>query len=104
MESVSDQQFSDWAERLNHSDERALDELFEHTFEVFVKFAWRYTHDKASAIDVVQETFIKLWQIRAELDPAQSLKTYIYRMVRNNALNHLRDHRQPTISVDDLSL
>lgn len=104
MDSASDQQFSQWAQRLQKSDEKALDELFEHTFENYVKFAWRYTKDKASAVDIVQEAFIKLWQIREDLDPNRSLKTYIYRMVRNKALNYLRDKPDYDVSVYDIQL
>lgn len=104
MESVSEQQFSEWAARLSRSDEKALDELFDKTFEIYVKFAWRFTKDKSSAVDIVQNSFIKLWQIRADLDPSQSLKTYIYRMVKNNALNYLRDNRQHSLQVDELQL
>ncbi|MFH5831055.1 RNA polymerase sigma-70 factor [Halalkalibaculum sp. DA384] len=104
MDSVSDQQFSDWASRLRTSDETALDELFDQTFEIYVRYAWRFTKDKPSAVDIVQNSFIKLWNIRADLDPSQSLKTYIYRMVKNNALNYLRDHRQFSLSMEDIQL
>lgn len=104
MDSVSDKQFSDWAYRLSKSEEKALDELFDQTFEIYVKYAWRFTKDKASAVDIVQNSFIKLWQIRADLEPSQSLKTYIYRMVKNNALNYLRDNQQYSLSTDDIQL
>lgn len=104
MDSVTEQTFRSWTKRLRRSDERALDELFDATFEQYVRYAWRYTKDKPSAIDVVQECFIKLWQIRDRLDSSQSLKTYIYRMVKHRALNYLRDRQQDTVPVDDLQL
>ncbi|MDZ7694514.1 MAG: RNA polymerase sigma-70 factor [Balneolaceae bacterium] len=104
MDSASDQQFSEWARRLQQSDEQALEELFEHTFENFVKFAWRYTKEKPSAVDIVQDAFIKIWQIREQLNPDRSFKTYMYRMIKNKALNYLRDHEQYDVSVDDLQL
>lgn len=51
----------------------------------------RYTRDEASAKDIVQDCFIKLWQKRTRINPEQSLKSYLYTMVRNNALNLIRD-------------
>jgi len=38
----------------------------------------------------VQETFVRLWEGRDRLDPARSL---LYRMVRNRALNAVRDQQ-----------
>lgn len=104
MDTIDNQQFSDWARRMRNSDELALQELFDATFEVYVRYAWRFTKNKDSAMDIVQESFIKLWDYRQKLDPSLSLKTYIYRTVKNKALNHLRDKRQDNVSLDEVNL
>ena len=45
----------------------------------------------AEVEDIVQETFIKLWLNREKYDPARaSLKTWVYQMARNLAIDHLR--------------
>jgi len=51
----------------------------------------RYTRDEAAAKDVVQDCFVKLWNTRRRINPDRSLKSYIYTMVRNRALNLIRD-------------
>ena len=51
----------------------------------------RYTHDEAAAKDVVQNCFVKLWNTRRRINPERSLKSYLYTMVRNRALNLIRD-------------
>lgn len=51
----------------------------------------RYTHDNAAAKDVVQDCFVKLWQRRDKINPQKSLKSFLYTMVRNRALNLVRD-------------
>lgn len=104
MDTIGDQQFSEWARRMRNSDERALKELFDATFEVYVRYAWRFTKNKESAMDIVQEGFIKLWDYRQKLDPSQSLKTFIYRTIKHQALNHLRDNRQDMVSLEDVEL
>lgn len=104
MDSINEQQFSEWARRISSSDERAFKELFDATFEHYVRYAWRYTKDKESAMDIVQEGFIKLWNYRNRLDPAQSLKTYIYRMIKHKALNYIRDHQQDKVPLSNLEL
>lgn len=104
MDSINEQQFSDWARRMCNSDESAFKELFDATFENYVRYAWRFTKNKDSAMDIVQEGFIKLWNYRDKLDPSQSLKTYIYRMIKHKALNHLRDRRHDDVPLADLEL
>lgn len=104
MNSISNQQFSNWARKISTSDERAFKELFDATFEFYVRYAWRFTKNKETAMDLAQESFIKLWQIRTKLDPSQSLKTYMYRIVKNKALNHLRDVRQHDLQASEMQI
>lgn len=42
------------------------------------------------AEDLVQQTFIKLWERRTQLDVAWSLKAYLYKTVHNACLNRIR--------------
>jgi RNA polymerase sigma-70 factor (ECF subfamily) len=57
---------------------------------VLLRYAWRFTGEQEAARDIVQDAFLKLWQIRADIDPQRSLKALLYTMVRNLALNHKR--------------
>ena len=60
-----------------------------------LRYALRLTHDEDAAYDVVQEAFVKVWQIRERLDPARSLKALLYRIVRNLSLTYQRNkHRE----------
>ena len=68
---------------------------------MLVRFAAGYTGQKSSACDIVQDAFVILWQKRSEIDPNRSLKAYLYRIVRNLCLNHLRD-RSGTIVDSEL--
>jgi RNA polymerase sigma-70 factor (family 1) len=86
----SDASFTRWSERLQSSDQRAFSELFEAMHTTLLRYAWRYTNDREAARDVVQDAFLKLWQIREDVDPAKSLKALLYTIVRNLSLNHKR--------------
>ena len=86
----SDDSFIRWSERLQSSDQRAYSELFEAMHVVLLRYAWRFTNDQEAARDIVQDAFLKLWQIRANVDPKRSLKALLYTMVRNLALNYKR--------------
>ncbi len=85
-----DDSFIRWSERLQSSDQRAFSELFEAMHVVLLRYAWRFTGEQEAARDIVQDAFLKLWQIRTNVDPTRSLKALLYTMVRNLALNHKR--------------
>lgn len=91
MKNPSEQQFAKWAEKISRSDQRAFDDLFRAFYPALVRFAIRYVSNQTTAKDVVQESFVKLWQTRGRIDPSRSLKSYLYTMVRNRALNEVRD-------------
>ncbi|NGP86894.1 RNA polymerase sigma factor [Fodinibius halophilus] len=92
----TDQKFQDWAQQIRASDEEAFSELFHEVYPQLLKFAWRYTKKKSAAHDVVQKSMVKLWEIRTNIDPQQSLKSYLYQIVRSRALNHIRDTNNHT--------
>lgn len=48
------------------------------------------THDSETAKDLVQDTFIKVWESRYHLDETRSLKSFVYKIANNLTLNHLR--------------
>ena len=47
----------------------------------------------------MQETFIKLWDKRDQLESIKSVKAYLYRAIRNNCLTRIRDAK-PTTSLE----
>ncbi|MCC5913002.1 MAG: RNA polymerase sigma-70 factor [Balneolaceae bacterium] len=77
-------------ELISESDRKAFDRLFRLFYEPMVRYAIRFTKEKAAACDVAQESFIALWQNRKRIDPEQPLKAYLYRIVRNRAINWIQ--------------
>lgn len=105
MNETKKDRFVSWAEEIRESDRRAFDALFRFLYPQLVQFAASYTKEKSSAGDIVQDAFVALWQNREAIDPGQSLKAYLYRIVRNRSLNYLRDRSteisKPEIIVED---
>ncbi len=82
--------FARWSLRLRASDTGAFTEVFQATHAPLLRYAWRFMGSEDAAQDVVQDVFLKLWQVRETLDAERSLKALLYRMVRNVALNYNR--------------
>lgn len=93
MPSPPAEQFAEWARGLRTSDEAAFTHLYHATYDALHRYVWYLTRDLAATADVLQEVYVKLWQVRATLDPEKSLRALLYQMTRNFALNHLR-HRK----------
>ncbi|HUF51643.1 MAG TPA: RNA polymerase sigma-70 factor [Longimicrobiales bacterium] len=74
-------------------DDAAFERLFRAEYASLVHFAHRYVRDGAAAEDIVQDVFTSLWQKHAHLITAQGVRAYLFRSVRNRALNHLRSGR-----------
>jgi len=94
--------FSEWCRRLAASDRAAYAEVFDALYEPLFRYACSLTADEAAARDITQDAFVRLWDVRDDLDPNQSLKSYLYRITRNRAYNHRRDRKTAQEKADDV--
>ena len=77
---------------IQQGDESAFDALFRRYYEPLCHYASSLTDgDLDEAEDLVQQSFVKLWEQRATLQVQWSVKAYLYKMVHNRCLNRLRD-------------
>jgi RNA polymerase sigma-70 factor (ECF subfamily) len=57
------------------------------------RFIYTYTFDYSLADDIVQETFMLLWEIRGKIDPEKSLLSFLLTIAKNKALNELKKQK-----------
>ena len=77
----------------------SFEEFFKKNYQLSCLVALRYVKSEQIAKDIVQDTFITLWQKRHDLIIQTSLKSYLLSMVKNRSLNYLRDEKQ----MDEIS-
>ncbi len=75
-------------------DSKAFLMLYQHYAPKIFNFLWNRTPDRETAEDLVQETFAKLWQMRADLDVQRNFRSLLFRIARNLAIDHLRQLRR----------
>jgi RNA polymerase sigma-70 factor (ECF subfamily) len=68
----------------------AFELLVERYQQKVFRLAYSIIGDSASAEDVTQDAFVKMWQVLPEYDGRASLSTLLYTIVRNTALSALR--------------
>lgn len=72
----------------------AFQRLFELHFAELYRFAYRYVRLEESAKDLVGEAFLRLWRQREQVDlGGPAARSYLYTIVRYQALDHLRRRR-----------
>ena len=102
MRSITDEQFRSWSHGLLRSDEESYAALFDASYDALFRYTLYITHDKAAAADILQDVYLKLWQVRESIDPDRCLRALMYLMARNYALNHERQRkRHAAEAIDD---
>lgn len=76
--------------RLREGDERALESVFRRLVLPLARFACRVGAAEGDAEQLVMDVFFALWERRAELNDIVSIDAYLFRAVRNQALNAAR--------------
>jgi RNA polymerase sigma-70 factor (family 1) len=78
-------------DRVRRGDQQAFRQLFDQLYGPVRRHALSLVRDDATAEDVVQEAFVRLWDRRERLEDATPPRAWLYRTVRNLALNLRRD-------------
>jgi RNA polymerase sigma factor (sigma-70 family) len=81
------------AARMTMDDKPSLHQIFEAEETPLLRFAHGLTGVRETAEDLVQEAFLKLHQHWAEV---QQPRPWLYRCLRNLAINHLRKRKRET--------
>jgi RNA polymerase sigma-70 factor (ECF subfamily) len=67
-----------------------FEQLFKDHYNSLYYFAYSIVNDNELAKDLVNDSFEEIWNRRKKLDISYSLKSFLYRVVRNKCLNHLK--------------
>jgi len=68
----------------------AFRELFSLYGPKIYRFAWTYLKNKPDAEELMQDVFLKIWEKRDLLNPAQNIKSYIFKDAVNSIYDHVR--------------
>lgn len=70
-----------------------IEQLFKANYTRLCYYASRLLEDPEAAEDLVQDTFLRLWNSETELTAGLETKSYLYTSVRNACLNRLRHEK-----------
>jgi RNA polymerase sigma-70 factor (family 1) len=76
--------------KLKGGDHSAFSCIFTAFYNDLVMFASRFTHDLNSAEEIVQDTFVRLWEEHESIKVTISLKSYLLKIVQNKCIDWYR--------------
>ncbi|MGZ3850020.1 MAG: RNA polymerase sigma factor [Flavisolibacter sp.] len=74
--------------------EKEFNQLFRKYYSPLVYFANGIVSDRETAADIVEDSFVKLWERSGILSKPGSIQSYLYTTVRNAAIDHLRKQKR----------
>jgi RNA polymerase sigma factor (sigma-70 family) len=80
-------------EKLKSGDPDSFSDIFSAYYKDLVFFAYSFTHELSSAEDIVQDTFVKLWDDHEKLNVTVSLKSILLKTIQNKCIDWHR-HRK----------
>lgn len=79
--------------RVAAGDGRAFRKLANELLAPLVRYAWRLLGNQHEAEEVSQEALLRLWQKAPDWQPRAQVKTWVYKVAHNLALDLLRRRR-----------
>ena len=76
--------------RIRKGDMKAFDLLYDQYSQRLYGFAFSMLKNKEDAKEIVQDTFLKLWNKRSEIDTSYSLKSFLFSISYNITVDLLR--------------
>ncbi|MGD7653729.1 MAG: RNA polymerase sigma factor [Verrucomicrobiales bacterium] len=87
--------------RLAAGEDQALNQLMDRWSKRVIAFLFRMTGNRDRAVELAQETFVKLYQARGRYRPGGKFSTWLFAIAANLARNELRWRaRHPTVPLE----
>ena len=95
---LSDEQLS---QSLQNGDEAVFEQLFRHYYSRLCSYACSIVKDMDESEEIVQQSFLGIWEKKTTLHITGSVKSYLYRAVHNACLNKLKHAKVRQLYAED---
>ena len=88
--------------QLNNGDEQAFRIIYNKMYAKVYRFAYALTKRRDQSEEVVQETFLRLWLHRADVDATRSLDAFLFTIARRLVIDMMRNATSTAALRDSL--
>ena len=75
---------------LKQGKKSAFETVYFEFFDLLYHLCLQYVGDETTAEEIVQDSFVKLWEVREQLKPDTNIRNFLFTVTKNRCLNHLR--------------
>lgn len=76
--------------KLKAGDRKAFQLIYHAYSESLFHFTFSYLKDTFESEEIVQDVFLRLWEIRSEIEEEKSFNNFLYRITVNRVFNHIK--------------
>ena len=80
-------------QKLKEGEKNEFEKVYLELFDVLFALCFQYTSKKEISEGIVQDSFIRLWEVKNELKDDTNVKNLLYTIAKNNCLNYLRNQQ-----------
>lgn len=80
-------------EKVALGDREAFNQLYTVHIDNVYNYIYLFTKSKVVTEEILQETFVNIWENKEKLAEVTSFKHYVFRSVKNKLINHIRHEK-----------
>lgn len=84
-------------------EEKGFTYFFNELYPALLYFAFRIINDKAAAKDIVEDSFIKIWERHSSFTHHKVIKSWMYTTVRNGCIDWQRKAASSLLREEELA-
>ena len=80
--------------------EKTFTMVFDKNYEALCLYAVKFTEDFWEAEDIVQESFVRFWEMYRDRLTTENARPLLYRITRNMCVDRVREKPKSTVDVE----
>ena len=89
---------------IRNGNPKAFERLFKLYYATLCSYLRTIIQEREIIEEIVQDVFVNIWENRNNLSPKGNLKSYLFKAVRNRAINHYKHITVKLNSAEELRL
>lgn len=90
--------FTDITKKLKRGEKEAFKFVYEKFHNLLFHVSVEYVINEEDAKNIVQNAYLKLWESKEQLNDNSNIKNYLFTVVKNESLNHIKKLRNRNFS------
>jgi RNA polymerase sigma-70 factor (ECF subfamily) len=87
---------------LKNGDVTAYDTVYRQNYLKMSNYIFKISKNRSLTEDIVQDSFIMLWEKREHINSSFSITSYLFKICKNNFLQHIRKENKHRASLDEI--